>query len=479
MITLFLLHPLKQVPVQNWTFENESVIRIGRSTDNHVILYSAVVSRQHVELRRVDSAWEVVNLGTNGTYVDGKRITRVAIEDGAVIRLARSGPNIQIRLRSETPDGPQKANAEDKTLSQKSDVTPARLDAVDEVKVKSPPLGMIPVPPHLKLPSEAGSRTSSNSSNSSVAKPFPHRSKQTSGRAISTNVCPHNRSGPLFCLDCGQPLRILHTVDDYQLVEVLGQGEVGITYQAWQEGRSLVVKTLNSGWVRDAKAQEAFQQEAEILRRLDHPSVPRYVDFFSQEGQPYLVMEMIHGQSLDRRVATQGPVSQTRAIAWMLEVCNVLEYLHQQTPPILHQDLKPQNVIQRTIPQSGHAIALVDFGGIKTLALQSDVPTGTTSYVAPEQQAGRVSFASDLYALGPILVYLLTGEDPGIFFGNRDQGYRLYAEYVPGLSAEMVAVIRTLTNLEPEQRYSSASDLAEVLREISQAEGQAARDNGS
>ncbi|MCU0524426.1 MAG: FHA domain-containing protein [Elainella sp. Prado103] len=98
MIILSLLHPIKQVPVQVWTFPNESVIRIGRSTENQVILYSAVVSRRHVELRRVGLEWEVVNLGTNGTYLNGKRITQTTITDGSIIRLARSGPNIQIRM---------------------------------------------------------------------------------------------------------------------------------------------------------------------------------------------------------------------------------------------------------------------------------------------------------------------------------------------------------------------------------------------
>lgn len=98
MIILSLLHPIKQIPVQVWTFPDESVIRIGRSTENQVILYSAVVSRRHVELRRNGSDWEVINLGTNGTYLNGKRITQTTVADGAIIRLARSGPNIQIRL---------------------------------------------------------------------------------------------------------------------------------------------------------------------------------------------------------------------------------------------------------------------------------------------------------------------------------------------------------------------------------------------
>lgn len=98
MITLILLHPLQSVPVQNWTFETEPVVRVGRSTDNDVVLYSAVVSRHHVELRQEGDLWKVVNLGTNGTYVDGKRVEECEAKDGLIIRLASSGPKIQIRL---------------------------------------------------------------------------------------------------------------------------------------------------------------------------------------------------------------------------------------------------------------------------------------------------------------------------------------------------------------------------------------------
>ncbi|PMB50635.1 Forkhead-associated protein [Fischerella thermalis CCMEE 5201] len=99
MITLILLHPLQPVPAQSWTFaDDEPAILIGRAADNHVVLYSAVVSRRHIELRRVNNGWEVLNLGANGTYVDGEAIVRVPVTDGVILRLARSGPQIQIRL---------------------------------------------------------------------------------------------------------------------------------------------------------------------------------------------------------------------------------------------------------------------------------------------------------------------------------------------------------------------------------------------
>lgn len=98
MIKLTLLHPLQSIPVRSWIFEDEQVVRIGRSTENHVVLFSAVVSRRHIELRRSGITWELINLGTNGTYLDGKPIVKVPVVDGLIVHLARSGPKIQINL---------------------------------------------------------------------------------------------------------------------------------------------------------------------------------------------------------------------------------------------------------------------------------------------------------------------------------------------------------------------------------------------
>lgn len=100
MITLTLLHPLQPVPVQSWTFKEEPQIRIGRSTNNEVVLYSAVVSRHHVEIRKAGREWEVVNLGANGTYIDGERVNQIVATDGMVMRLASSGPKILIKIDS-------------------------------------------------------------------------------------------------------------------------------------------------------------------------------------------------------------------------------------------------------------------------------------------------------------------------------------------------------------------------------------------
>jgi pSer/pThr/pTyr-binding forkhead associated (FHA) protein len=103
VITLTLLHPNQATPLQHWQFDNDqSTILIGRALDNYVVLYSAVVSRRHLEIRHNDhDDWELENLGTNGTFLNGNPIEKTAVVDGMVVRLATSGPQIQIRLIDE------------------------------------------------------------------------------------------------------------------------------------------------------------------------------------------------------------------------------------------------------------------------------------------------------------------------------------------------------------------------------------------
>ncbi|MEG4271274.1 MULTISPECIES: FHA domain-containing protein [unclassified Microcoleus] len=105
MITLTLLHPIQSVPVQSWCFESEPVVRIGRSNDNDVIIYSAVVSRHHVELWNHANGWEIINFGANGTYVDDRPIAQVSVVDGMTIRLGNSGPKIRIRVGATNQPG--------------------------------------------------------------------------------------------------------------------------------------------------------------------------------------------------------------------------------------------------------------------------------------------------------------------------------------------------------------------------------------
>jgi pSer/pThr/pTyr-binding forkhead associated (FHA) protein len=119
VITLALLHPLQSVAVQSWTFHDESSIKIGRATNNEVVLYSAVVSRHHVEIRKIGEEWEVVNLGSNGTYIDGKRVEQTKVVDGMIVRLATSGPKILIKIESTSnPERSDSAGEQSRTQRQ-------------------------------------------------------------------------------------------------------------------------------------------------------------------------------------------------------------------------------------------------------------------------------------------------------------------------------------------------------------------------
>lgn len=469
MITLTLLHPIQSIPVQSWTFEHDAVIRIGRSTDNHVVLYSAVVSRHHVELRRDDSQWEVVSLGANGTYVDGKRITQMIIVDSLVIRLARSGPNIQIHVGSFSADSGKTLQG-DQTLAQR--IKP-KLSGVPSAEAGDPLLsGRAPLAPNLAVPVTQQPEDDSAPLGTTPGEPKQRVAGMDAVNglsaaelpAIDSANCTHSRAqgNVLFCPDCGQPLQVTQTIGDYQVVKTVRQDTIGVTQLVWRNGQSLVLRTLNPEW-HQPEVSEAFAQQAKQLLTLDHPGLPHFVDFFTAGEKPHLVRRRVYGQSLQLRVSRQGVLTPAEAITTIVQVCNTLDYLHQQSPPLLHEDLKPENLLQQTAATGN--ITIVGF-----LSLRSLIPnqsSGTASYMAPEQAHGQKTVAADLFAIGPILVYLLTGQAPGAFYAQREQGFRFYPEYVPGLATELVPIVRRLTSPQPEDRYATAKEVADALLSLS------------
>ncbi|WP_245939924.1 protein kinase domain-containing protein [Stenomitos frigidus] len=461
------MHPIQSIPVQSWTFEHESVIRIGRSTDNHVILYSAVVSRHHVELREVDSRWEVISLGANGTYVDSKRITQMPIVDSLVIRLARSGPNIQIHVGSLPPDS-GKALQGDQTRAQR--VKPSLSDVLPADVGRSVQPGGMSLIPNLEIPVTKQPEDDSSPLNHPSGDRRQQATDMSGVNGLPAVVppadlvsCTHPRAqgNVLFCPDCGEPLQVTQTVGDYQVVKTVRQDPVGMTQLVWRNGQSLVLRTVNPEW-QQPDILEAFTQQATQLLTLDHPGLPHFVDFFVNEGKPHLVRRRVYGQSFQQRVGRQGLLTQTEAIATIVQVCDTLDYLHQQSPALLHEDLRPENLIQQTVPAGN--ITLVGFVSLRSFVAERSEPS---LYMAPEQAQGQKTVAADLFALGPILVFLLTGQAPDAFYAQREQGFRFYPEYVPGLATELVTIIRRLTSPQPEDRYATAKEVADALLSVS------------
>ncbi|MDC0834871.1 FHA domain-containing protein [Geitlerinema sp. CS-897] len=102
MITLSLIHPTQAAPIQRWTFEREAVVRVGRSKDNDVVVHGSLVSRHHLELWNRQTHWEIVNFGTNGTFVNGQPVRQMPVCDGMTIRLGATGPKLQLQLSSDS-----------------------------------------------------------------------------------------------------------------------------------------------------------------------------------------------------------------------------------------------------------------------------------------------------------------------------------------------------------------------------------------
>ena len=165
------------------------------------------------------------------------------------------------------------------------------------------------------------------------AAPVSSKSKAAS----SSYTCTHEGNSPknLFCIHCGQPLSVQQTIRHYQVLRTLGQGGMGTTYLAWDAAgviagkpQLLVLKQMNADMAKIAKAQELFEREAYTLKSLNHSGIPKYYDFFVEGGKKYLAMELVHGQDLEKRIYTTGPVTPNQAIAWMIQTCDILDYLH-------------------------------------------------------------------------------------------------------------------------------------------------------
>ncbi|HAD05725.1 MAG TPA: protein kinase, partial [Anaerolineaceae bacterium] len=220
--------------------------------------------------------------------------------------------------------------------------------------------------------------------------------------------------GPVKQLQTGFVL-----VDRYLIQDVIGVGGMGSVYRARDLHFPNVIKLVavkeminqaRDPLVRQTVVQN-FEREANILVTLNHPSIPKIFDYFSHEERSYLVLEYINGKDLEAILnESEGPISEDKVITWAIEICDVLEYLHNHKPePIIFRDMKPSNVM---INQQGHVV-LVDFGIAKMFREgQKGTMIGTEGYSPPEQYRGEASPLADIYALGATLHHLLTKRDP-------------------------------------------------------------------
>ncbi len=440
MITLTLLHPVQATPVQSWTFEHESVVRIGRAVDNHVVLYSAVVSRHHVELRRSGLHWEVVNLGTNGTYLDGKRVQQASLNDGGILRLARSGPNIQIRIGPSSQPPPPNT----------------RMDTIPEQYVDPSKMTVGGVSTEMETRAQSATQAQDvddlDEESDRGFHVVGHLPLEFLGEYQPT--CTHLNATPdhAFCPDCGQPLQPVQTVGPYHIIQPLG---VDHSYLAWRAGRPVVLKTLPES--ATAANLVTFRHQARQLCRVERPNLPKFFEAFSVNGHPYLSVEMVYGQTLQTWVNEHGPLGLAEVCQALRPICHLLDEMHQEHPPIIHQQVHPRNLIRPLGSPSNADWVLVGWGYVPVITGETGTMVANAGYIAPEQQSGHPQPASDLYALGATLVYLLTGYEPDAYVRWGVKEYRMYAEDIPRLDLAEAEIINKLTHPEPEQRFQTAT----------------------
>jgi len=243
---------------------------------------------------------------------------------------------------------------------------------------------------------------------------------------------------------------------------------MGSVYQAADArivGKTWAIKEMSDAAITNPlekqQAHAAFRQEAQMLASLDHPNLPKVTDHFTEGGKQYLVMDFIEGETLTDCLDREGQLSLPvdTVIRYAEQLCDVLEYLHGQSPPVIFRDLKPGNVM---VTADG-TVKLIDFGIARIFKPGKAADTayfGTTGYAPREQYGkGQTDARSDVYALGATLHHLLTGVDP-IDHPFRFEDVRQLNPAVPAHVAD--AVTRALSD-DPDDRWSGAVAMKAAL----------------
>lgn len=253
----------------------------------------------------------------------------------------------------------------------------------------------------------------------------------------------------------------------YKILTLIGMGGMSRVYLALDT-------VLNKQWaakevkrVDDPVQRElivnSLVTEANMIKRFDHPAIPRIVDIIDEDGVLYVIMDYVEGRTLAEVLAAEGPQSEDSVVDWGLQLCDALGYLHQRTPSVIYRDMKPDNVMLKPnglvlIIDFGIAREYHDEGNDVTAAVGDTVQLGTRGFAPPEQYGGneQTDARSDVYALGATLYNLLTGKSPA------DPPYTMVPlrQARPELSAGLERVVARATQTNPDDRYHDCAEMA-------------------
>ncbi|MGL5923331.1 protein kinase domain-containing protein [Chroococcidiopsis sp.] len=265
----------------------------------------------------------------------------------------------------------------------------------------------------------------------------------------------------------------------YQTIKLLGAGGFGETFLAADtylpSRRPCVIKQLKPV-ANDLQLyqiiQDRFQREAATLEALSAGSdqIPKLYAYFSENGQFYLVQEWIEGETLTKKVTSEGVLSEATVWKILVSLLKVLHYVHSKG--IIYRDIKPDNIILR---QPDCQPVMIDFGAVKetmatAIAVQGrsiyTMVLGTPGFMAPEQAVGRPIYASDIYSLGMTAIYLLTGKLPQELEVDPHTETVIWQQYATNVSPSLAAVLNKAVEYQPRDRYSTAIKMLNDLQSV-------------
>lgn len=281
-----------------------------------------------------------------------------------------------------------------------------------------------------------------------------------------------------------KPLEPGDLLGDFEIVSVAGVGGMGVVYKAKQKAldRDVALKVIREEIASEPEFRERFMREARLAASVDHPHVVTVYDVGNEDDRLYLVMQWIDGSDVKEQLKESGRFPPKRAVAIGSQIAGALDALHSVSG-LIHRDVKPANVLLRSVNGEDHAY-LTDFGIAKPPeALEHLTKTGstvgTTGYLSPEQiQGGEAGPRSDLYALGCLVFEMLTGKAP--FKGENELAVRwahandprpLVSEAVPALGQRYDEFFAYALAVDPAERFGSGREFAEALTGAMTSEG--------
>ena len=250
-----------------------------------------------------------------------------------------------------------------------------------------------------------------------------------------------------------------------RIVRQLAFGGLSAIYLAQKNEKDLVivkeaVVPANADPQSIAKAAQMFAREAKFLLRLEHPQIARVLEHFQEDNRSYLVLEFIPGQDLRQLVKQNGKQSRAVVLEWFRQLSLILDYLHTQKPPIIHRDLTPDNIV---LKDNGE-ITLIDFGAANEfVGAATGTMVGKQSYIAPEQLRGRATPASDIYALGCTIYFLLTGIEAEALSESHPR------EICPQVDLALDQLVAQCTAMEESERPASSLALCRLIEALQTA----------